>query len=598
LKKLIKKIGLPALLIIAVCAVVVAAHWPALSAKAVSFDDQQYVSRNILIQNPGWHSAKRFLAEIFTPSTVSGYYQPLTMISLMLDYAAGGREDNLLPFHLTSLALHAANTALVIVLLYMLFGNIWVAAALGLLFGVHPLTVETIPWLSERKTLLASFFAFWSLIYYVRFARTNRPDWFVACGFAYLFALMSKPTSLFLPFVMLLMDYWPLKRFNLKAVREKLPLFVLLLVFLFITLVSQLRTGGGTFPGQGTHRLLNAPLIICYDIVFYLFKIVWPANLSSHYPYPQPFGLSNPKVLAGVLGTAVLVVLLIFSRRRTPAAIIGSLIFFVTILPTMQIFKFSEVIASDKFLYLPAIGLLMILTSFVLWLTVGRRWRAIAVAIIVLLLAGAEFVATRRYLPYWADTFTLYEHMLTIAPNSAPLHGILASAYGRLGQHEKAIEILKHAQTLDPNNPDVYFNFGVAYLRLGKARQAVEVLQKAIALRPYYADAYTNLAVAYGFLGKFEEEIEACRQAIGYKPESVEAWATLGSAYGNLGRIPEAVQAYEYAVRINPKDAQARFGLVYAYLQSGDKESALKEYQVLKQLNPQLASGLRPLIEK
>jgi len=395
-----------------------------------------------------------------------------------------------------------------------------------------------------------------------------------------------------------LMDYWPLKRFNLKAVREKLPLFVLLLVFLFITLVSQLRTGGGTFPGQGTHRLLNAPLIICYDIVFYLFKIVWPANLSSHYPYPQPFGLSNPKVLAGVLGTAVLVVLLIFSRRRTPAAIIGSLIFFVTILPTMQIFKFSEVIASDKFLYLPAIGLLMILTSFVLWLTVGRRWRAIAVAIIVLLLAGAEFVATRRYLPYWADTFTLYEHMLTIAPNSAPLHGILASAYGRLGQHEKAIEILKHAQTLDPNNPDVYFNFGVAYLRLGKARQAVEVLQKAIALRPYYADAYTNLAVAYGFLGKFEEEIEACRQAIGYKPESVEAWATLGSAYGNLGRIPEAVQAYEYAVRINPKDAQARFGLVYAYLQSGDKESALKEYQVLKQLNPQLASGLRPLIEK
>ena len=145
---------LPAVLIAAVCFVVMAVHWPALSAEALFFDDDMYLINNRLVQNPSWESAGRFLTEVLEPSTVYGYYQPLTMISLMVDRAIGGRNDYLMPFHRTSLLLHAANTALVIVLLYMLFGQVWAAAGVGLLFGLHPMTVETIPWVGERKTLL------------------------------------------------------------------------------------------------------------------------------------------------------------------------------------------------------------------------------------------------------------------------------------------------------------------------------------------------------------------------------------------------------------------------------------------------------------
>jgi hypothetical protein len=254
------KIGLTAVLIAAVCLAVLATHWPALSAKATSIDDGQYLMGNPLVQNPCWDSARRFLTEVLKPSTVSGYYQPLTMISLMLDYALGGREDNLFPFHRTSLALHAANTALVIVLLYLLFGNIWAAAAVGLLFGVHPMTVEPIPWLSERKTLLSAFFAFWALIFYICFTRTTgNKKYYIAALVAYLLALMSKPTSIFLPLMMLLMDYWPLNRLRCQVIVEKIPFLFLAAVFIIMTIVSQISAGGGFFPGQGQHSFQTPP---------------------------------------------------------------------------------------------------------------------------------------------------------------------------------------------------------------------------------------------------------------------------------------------------------------------------------------------------
>ncbi len=520
------------------------------------------------------------------------------MISLMLDYALGGREDNLLPFHRTSLAIHTANTALVIVLLYLLFGNIWVAAGVGLLFGVHPMTVEPIPWLGERKTLLAAFFAFWSVIFYVHFARTDSKKYYAASFFAYLLALMSKPTSLLVPVVMLLMDYWPLNRISRRTVLEKIPSFVLCLIFAIITFVSQALTGRVLVPGQSQHNLQRVPLIICHNIVFYPSKMLWPANLSSFYEYPQPFELSNPSVLAGVVGTALLIVLLVVSWRWTRAALSGWLIFFVAILPTMQILKFSYVIASDKFAYLPSIGLLMILASFLLWLCKGRVRRAISISVVILLLAGAEAVATRRYLVYWADTVTLYKHMLSLAPNSVPLYGNLGNAYGQLGRHEEAVEELKRALSIDPNDADTYYNLGVTYINLNRYQQAIESFEQAIRFKPDYADAYYGLGSAYSALSRSEEEIEVCNRAVKLKPDFADAYIGLGGAYGKLGRYGEAIEAYRQAVKIRPKDVAARFGLGLALFKNGDRDLALQQYEILKQLDPDAADKLLTLINR
>ena len=206
-RKSISQIILLGGLLVIVCVVAAAAHWPALPARALSFDDHQYLHNNQLVQNPSWTSAWRFLSEVFEPSTVGGYYQPLAMISLMFDCAMGGGPDNLRPFHVTSLSLHVLNTALVIVLLYMLFGKVWPAAMVGLLFGVHPLTVEPIPWIGERKTLLASFFALWCVIIYVRYSRKSSWKLYAGCVVMYVLALMAKPTTTPLPVLLLLLDF-------------------------------------------------------------------------------------------------------------------------------------------------------------------------------------------------------------------------------------------------------------------------------------------------------------------------------------------------------------------------------------------------------
>jgi protein O-mannosyl-transferase len=585
-------------IVLGVCLIVLVVHWPVLSARALSFDDAEYVTDNVLVHNPSWASASRFLTEVFTPSTVGGYYQPLTMISLMLDYAMGGRAEAPLMFHLTSLVIHVVNTVLIIVLLYVLFGSIWLAAAAGLLFGVHPMTVEPIAWISDRKTLLAAFFAFGSLIFYVFFARTSSKKYYAVCFIAYLLSLLSKPTSLFLPLAMLLMDYWPLNRFSRKSINEKYPFYLLLVVFVLITFVSQSATIGGKLPGQEEHGLLNPPLIILHNIIFYPYKMLWPVNLTSHYIYPQPFTIFNLKMLAVVGAAFLLVILLIVSLRWTKAAMVGWLFFFITILPTMQIFKFSDVIASDKFAYMPAVGLLMILVCFLSWFCAGKQAKLLAVLIVVMLLAVAEGIAARSYLKCWKDTFVLYNHMLTLAPQSVSLHGQLAVTYGQAGQHEKAMELLKETIAIDPCDGQAWFNLGVSYSRLQRYPEAIDAFQKTISFSPNYTNAYINLADAYYAIGKFEEMIHLCQKALELSPGSAAAYNDLAAAYYDLGRFGEGIEAYKQAEKITPQDPQVYYGLGLLYLKVGDPNSVLQQCAVLDHLDPNRADLLRSLIKK
>lgn len=430
-------------LIIIVCILVFIVHLPALTRRAMTMDDDQYLTRNVLVQNPSWSAAGRFFTEALEPSTVKGYYQPLTMLSLMADYVLGGRPSNLKPFHRTSLLLHMANTALVIVLLYILFGHVWIAAGVGLLFGLHPMTVECVAWISQRKTVLSAFFALWSLILYVYFARSRSWKFYVGCLLMYILALMSKPTAIPLPVLMLLLDYWPLNRLNRQAVKEKLPLITFGVIFAIVIYISQSRTFGVTLPGQ--YNLKYALLVFCHNTAFYLFKIIWPMNLSPYYAYTKPMGLSDPVILAGIFIICIMVNLMILSSRRTRSVLIGGLFFWVALLPAMGIVRFARMIAGDRYVYLPSIGLLMLLATLLGWLwRIGGKKKLtamrVAVITIVLMLAGAEAVSTRKHLQHWRDTATLYRHMLTINPGVVLLHNDLGVALVSQGKLDEAAE--------------------------------------------------------------------------------------------------------------------------------------------------------------
>ncbi|MBU0639740.1 MAG: tetratricopeptide repeat protein [Planctomycetes bacterium] len=582
------------LLLAAVAAVVVATHWRVLSAQALSFDDVQYLTENELVRNPSWNSVGRFFGEVLRPSTVGGYYQPLAMTSLMLDCARGGTPDNLRAFHETNLALHTLNTALVGLLLYALFGRPWVAAAVGLLFGVHPLTVESVAWLSDRKTLLATCFTLWCLLAYVRYVRRHGALCYGAALMLYTCALLSKPTSIMLPFLLLLLDYWPLRRrFTRYVILEKLPLLVLCAAFAIITFVSQVQVANVRMPGD--EGVLRIPLTVCHNIVFYLYKIFWPVAVSAYYPFPRPLDLSHAAVLAGVIGTGVLLAGLLISLRWTRAAAAGWLFFFVAILPTLGVVGITGAIAADRYAYLPLLGILLCVAHFV-----GRVWdgraagrggglrRGVLLGVVVLL-ALLEAYGTRAHLAHWRDSVSLYRHMVAVAPDAAQSRNNLAIALVKQGQTAEAIEQYTAALRLEPDLPKIYGNLGAALAELGRVEEAGKCYAEAVRRDPQNARNHYNLGLTWLKTGRLPEAVRALEQAVRLQPDDPVLHNDLGNALAGMQQFERGIAAYREALRLRPEYAEAHHNLGLALVKAGRVAEALPCYAEALRLDPENA---------
>lgn len=598
------------LLAVAICAAlfftVILVHYPALEAKALLFDDEQYLTKNILVQQPSWASARRFLAEILKPSTVGGYFQPLTMISLMCDYSRASGPTDVRPFHQTSLIFHSLNTVLIFLVLRSLLAGsarnnrrrvsatLWPAALVALLFGVHPLTVEPIPWVGERKTLLATFFALVSLILYLRWVHSSRWTAFGGSLIAFILALLSKPTVTPLPLLLVLLDIWPLRRFSRRSLLEKIPFLVIAALSAIITFVSQARSAAVHLPQDyGPGRI---PLVLAHNIVFYLYKIVWPHDLSAHYPYPNPLTLSHPMILAGAIGTVLLLVILAVSLRWTRAAAVSWLFFFIAILPTMQIVGFSNVIASDKYAYFPSLGICLFVAWFLsrMWSISDRstRLRRIAIALVVLLIAAAEARATRGYLEKWRTTDTLYRHMIALAPRAASLYNDLAADAARRGLHDTAALRFRQAIHLDPENGWFHSNYGAVLFEQGMLDEAVKEYREALRLNPELADAANNLGLVLARQGKLDEAETFFRQSINKKSEVPDTHNNLAALLMLKGKNEEAAAAAAEAVRLNPNHAEAQFNLGLARARQGQLDEALGRFDEAIRLRPDYVDAL------
>lgn len=616
------------LLSVVVAIAILVTYWPVLSAQALSFDDGMFLVDNPLVQNPSWRSTGRFFSEVLAPSTVEGYYLPLAMVSLMLDYAAGGRPDHLQPFHRTALALHVLNTVLVIVLLYLLFGQPWPAALVGLLFGVHPLTVEPVAWVGERKTLLAAFFALACLILYVRL--TRKPGWgfYTAALAMYTLALLSKPTSTPLPILLVLLDYWPLRRLTLRAVAGKIPFFVIGAVSATITLMSHGRTA--FVDVSGAFSPFQVLLLVCHNLFFYLRKLVWPVGLSSCYPPPQPLSLANPLVLAGVVAMGLLAVVLLIVWRRSRAPLVGWLFFVVAIAPMSGIIRFTWVTLSDKYVYLPVVGLLLLLTALVNWVWSTRSgtspaWRRRgAVLLAVLVLAGSASVATRGALAPWRDTGILCRHMLKTAPDAPALLQHYGWHLARQGKWQEAGKCFAQVVRRAPKSVDARIGLGVALIELGRVDEAIQEYGEVLRLKPEHARARYNLAGALRQGDRLEEAMAQYRTVVEIDPGFVPAWTSLLDAlqsarrleeatgvarealehhphHPNLhndlggllflqGRVDEAIAEFRAALRISPDHVVARYNLAGALESKGRLSEAIAQYRRVLQAVPQDAN--------
>jgi Flp pilus assembly protein TadD len=600
----------PAWLVAVLLALVtIALYWPAMRHDFVNYDDQVYVTENVHVQNG--LTLENIKWAFFNP--VCANWHPLTVLSHMWDCQLFG----LRPWghHLTNVLLHAFNAALVFALLRQLTGAMWRSLLVAALFAVHPLRVESVAWVAERKDVLSGCFGLLALIFYTRYARKQsrvasrergagmvpaldpRPatlDYMLTLFFLTL-GLMSKPMLVTWPFVMLLLDYWPLQRVTgdqwqvtglLRLVLEKVPFFVLTAVVSFITFVVQ-KEGGSLMGLEGLPlgaRSGNALVSYCR----YLGKMFWPTDLAVFYPHPGYWPLEKV-LLAGVFLCGISV-LLFMKRGRYPFLLMGWFWFVGTLVPMIGLVQTGEQAMADRHTYIPSLGVLIL----TIWggYELTRRWRYHKIALAVAGLAAVVvcLALTRQQLGYWQDSETLFRHTLEITESSGA-HYSLGCALEKKGQTDEAIQQYQEAVRLKPDYAEARNNLGDALLNKGQTDEAIQQYQEATRLKPDYAEAYYDLGIALVQKGQTDQAIQQYQEAIRLKPDYAEARNNLGTLLDQKGQTDEAISQFQEAIRLRPHDAEAYFDLGIALVQKGKTDEAISQFQEALRLKPDYAEA-------
>ncbi len=543
-----------------------AVYAPAYSAHFVNYDDNAYVYWNAHV-TPGL-TADGVRWAFTTFDTVNWY--PLTWLSFQLDQQLyGGNENPAAGFHMTNVVLHVLNTLLLFWALTRMTGHMGRSAFVAALFALHPLHVESVAWVSERKDVLSTLVWMLTMGVYVLYA--ERPHWIRYLPVRVFFALglMAKSMLVTLPCVLLLLDYWPLRRASWwRLIVEKVPLFALAAASAAITMVAQQRGGETNPPGLMPLRVGNA--LTAY--VAYIGKMFWPANLIPFYPTPYRMDQVYPAgLLAGLLLAAVTVLVLALARRA-PYLTVGWFWYLGTLVPVIGV---VQVIGgqgmADRYTYIPLIGLLI---SLVWGVAEGlsragvRAWAPAAVGAVVL--AGCA-IGTWQQVGYWRDSATLWRHTLEVDPqNYLAYLNIGSDLYGE-GKVEEAAWYFSKSVECHPDSDSTrlnldlaHYDLGYALAMLGKSDEAAAQYAEAIRVNPRYFNAQYALGWMLAERGRYAEAAPHLQIALDVVPDYADGQNVLGRALFLEGKIDEAIPHFEAALRLNPKLAAAQENLAEA----------------------------------
>jgi len=543
-----------------------ALFWPTRSHDFVLFDDPQYVSKNFNLLEDGltWAGLRR------TFTTISNFnWHPLTTISYSIDYQLHGRVDG--GYLLTNLLLHATATLLLFLALERLTGALGRSAFVAAVFGVHPLHVESVAWISERKDVLSAFFFFALLWVYAREGRApTRMGRLMLFGL-FALGLLAKPMLVTVPFVLLLLDFWPLGRIPVRGLRpalralgllvvEKLPLFALAAASAAVTYWVQSRSGAvpslELFPLPA--RFLNA-LISCAE---YLERAFWPHNLAFYYP-TLLFEISLDRALPGALVLATLTVGAFLLRRRAPYLLMGWLWFLGMLVPVIGLVQVGSQRMADRYTYLPLIGL-SIAVSWGAFDVVGQRRTArIALGSLAAAALAALAVVSSLQIATWQDTVSMTTHAIEVTHLNAGAYYLLASALLEQGRKDQARSQLEAALAINRNLGEAHGLLGQILEDEGQRANAVASYYDALRLKPALLDIRIRLGQALVALDRLDEALAILEKA---PTDSADVHLLMGRALEGRGDMTGAVAQYELALRLWPKfpEAHANLGLLYA----------------------------------
>ncbi len=565
---------IPVLLVLAVVAV----YGPTLGFDFVNFDDPDYVSENPIVQRGLSGEGLRWA---FTTYHAQNWH-PLTWVSLMLDAQLFGAKSAR-GFHLTNLLLHALNALLLFWLLRALTGASWRSGLVAGLFALHPLHVESVAWIAERKDVLSQALALGATLVWLRWARGGRTrDYAIALALLAL-GLMAKQMLVTLPLLWLLLDFWPLGRLCSAATRrqaagvarrqallEKLPALALSAGAIALTLGAQTRRAA-LLPLDD--RLANAAVAYAR----YLGKLFWPHPLSALYPHPAMAG-GEPLATWQVAGAALLLLALSAAAwrwRREGWPLVGWFWFLGAMLPVIGVVQVGEQAMADRYAYLPYIGLYILLVwgAAALVERGGKRWREPAI-VLTLLALGACLIGARARAGVWRDSLTLGESAAAVAPVHPKMLYNLGLAYADLHRYPEAAGSFAAAIAIAPDYAKALNNLGQTYEAMGKLDGARGAYAAALAKDPDFLLAHVNLSRLLAKTGDLAGAIEARRRAVALDPEDAAGRNNLGALLAQAGRLDEAVTQFRAALAIEPGNAEARRNLEMALRLIAQQRSA------------------------
>jgi len=592
--------------------VTLATFWPVLNHDFVRYDDDKYITENTHVKN-GISLRSTYWA--FTSPHFHNWH-PLASLSQMLDCQLFGLK----PFghHLTSLLIHTLNVLLVFWVLKMLTGTVGRSAFVAAVFALHPLQVESVAWLAERKNVLSTFFWMLTLAAYVRYARHPSVRRYLLLFGVFCLGLMAKPAVVALPFVLFLLDFWPLDRLQLagssrvedlsgsgpvqascrqvslwRLIGEKIPLLVPAAFVGAITYIIQ-QSGGLVSRFQTVapgHRVANA--IISY--VTYIEKMIWPSRLAVFYPHPGgSFSMARLVISASIL--VLISGCIVYATRRRRYLAVGWLWYLGILVPVIGLVQVGAQARADRYMYVSMIGLLIIVAWGLNDLVAKWRYRSVVLALLAIAMVSGAAVCTRLQLRHWQNSVTLFEYTLSVTRNNYVMHNNYANLLRDAGRPDEAIRHYLRCLELRDDSAEAHNNLGNALAAKGQMDQAIVHYRRAIELSEKQklkshppsglAEAHYNLANVLRMKGQLQQALEHYSEALKLRPDNIDTFQGLGLTLAAMKRFDEAIAQYNKMLELQPHNVIGHGLLGMALAGKGRDDEAIEQFKIVLSRRP------------
>ncbi len=530
-----------------ILALTLISYWPALTNGFVNLDDDRYVENNQMIRH--------FDLKVLFTSYWMGNYHPLVMMVYTWIYSVVQLDPT--AYHTVNLIIHLINTALVLFVIVEITGVFEIAVVVSLLFGVHPIHVESVAWVSELKDLMYTCFFLTSLFWYLKYLKNDlNSKYFVFSLLFFLCSLFSKGVGVSLTIVLLLVDYFMGRKMDAKVFIEKIPFFILSIIFGIVAIRAQQDLGAiqdavFSFP----QRIVFA----CYGFVTYIFKIFIPINLSAYYPYPAKTGESIPSVFYGYPVIFLAMIAGVFYSFKKTNKVFFSIGFYaITVALVLQLLPVGGAVIADRYSYIPSIGLFLLFAYALYEMYKNISYKTIATVLLVVMTATYSFMTYQRA-QVWKDGMTLWSDVINKGNEVALAYNNRGVLFKQAGELDKAMKDYKHSLSLSPDNSDTWSNIGLIFWQQGlqnKNQQrvyndtAMKYLNKALSIDPKFATAYSNRGSVRSTMGDNNGALEDYTKAIEFDVNFADPYYNRGIVYYNLGRKGEACNDLRKAAQL------------------------------------------------